>query len=81
MPGDCPGEEDFEERNQETARTAIRDAEVAQIAVFKLRECASRLETLASVDSDSPFSKDLRDVVAELRQMEIALLRHVRGRE
>jgi hypothetical protein len=55
---------------------AIRDAEIAQIAVFKLRECAARMETLAGAGQGSAFCEELRNVGKQLRRMEVALLRH-----
>jgi hypothetical protein len=56
---------------------SIRDPEIVQIAVFKLRECAARLETLASAGQQS-LGKELHQIADELRRMEIALLRQAR---
>lgn len=67
---------DFDNDN---AGSSIRDPEIVQIAVFKLRECAARLETLAVAGQDSVLRRELHDIGEQLRQMEIALLRHVRG--
>jgi hypothetical protein len=61
--------------------TSIRDPEIVQIAVFKLRECAARLETLADAGQESPLCEQLRSIGAELRRMEVDLLRRVRRGE
>ena len=72
---------DLSESNHDNAGTTIRDLEIAQIAVFKLRECAARLETLAGVGQESPLCHELRDIGSQLKEMEVALLRHARGTE
>lgn len=66
---------------REGTGASIRDPEIAQIAVFKLRECAARLETLASAGQGSLLSDELRQIGGELRRMEVALLRHAREDE
>jgi len=74
--------DDTENRSDATATcgervgAGIREHEIVQIAVFKLRECASRLETLATVDPGSPLTEELRHIGAELRRREIMLLRY-----
>lgn len=68
----------FDDGSDGTA-TGIQDHEIVQIAIFKLRDCASRLETLASAGPDSPLGEQLRRIVAELRQKECELLRHTQG--
>jgi hypothetical protein len=67
--------------DQDKVGNAIRDTEMAQIAVFKLRECAARMETLAGAGQGSSLCEELRNVGRQLRRMEVALLRHVRQDE
>ena len=68
----------FVELEQESRGTAIRDPEIAQIAVFKLRECAARLQILAGTAQESPLRKELREIGDQLLRMEVNLLRHIR---
>jgi hypothetical protein len=75
------GSDPDKEPIQDKVGGAIRDAELAQIAAFKLRECATRLETLADAGQGSALCEELRTVGRELRRVEIELLRNARRDE
>lgn len=79
MFADHPEKADSEsELEHERVATSIRDAEIAQIAVFKLRECAARMETLADAGQGSQLCEELRNMGQKLREMESALFHHAR---
>jgi len=63
----------LEEETPSRASVTIRNSEIARIAIFKLNECAARLEELIKAAEDERLRQELKGFSGRVREMEAKL--------